>query len=64
MCVCACVVMQGQQFALKAAVMLRAWLDRQCAAWGEAVRREGGLLVIGMSLQVHYTATAQPLHVQ
>ncbi len=42
---------QGQVFALKAAVMLRAWLDRQCGEWGRQVRGEGGLLVIGVSLQ-------------
>ncbi len=37
---------------MKAALHLWLWLDRQCSAWGKAVRSVGGLLVVGTSVQV------------
>jgi hypothetical protein len=43
---------QGQQFALKAALHLWAWLDIQCYNWGKEVRKQGGLWVVGTSVQV------------
>ncbi|KAF5842425.1 SecA DEAD-like domain-containing protein [Dunaliella salina] len=42
---------QGQQFAVKAAVYLWMWLDNTCYSWSDYVRAQGGLLVVGTSLQ-------------
>eukprot|EP00798_Chlamydomonas_sp_ICE-L_P024836 gene24836-10487_t len=42
---------QGQQFVVKAAVLLWLYLDQTCARYAEEVRDVGGLLVIGTSLQ-------------
>lgn len=42
---------QGQQFAVKAAVYLWMWLDNKCYSWSDYVRSQGGLLVVGTSLQ-------------